>query len=278
MFGAPVLVFDIETVTDVRAGSQLYGLALDRDNATQALHKLRRQEAGTDFPRLPLHEIVCISGLWIDEEKFQLFSWTQEQYSEAQILEKFIGIFEKKKPVLVSWNGAQFDLPVIMYRCLYYGLTAAALFEKGDWNYQKRHDNYHNRYHPRHTDLMDVLASFNLRNVQKLDDVAQVLGYPGKRGLSGYHVADYVKQQQWQALSSYCEGDVLNTWLVYLRWILLRGFINTTQHQKWIRHTIAYLRQQPQQAAFLDYWQQSCKSSVFTQHDFWDYDGSESSS
>jgi predicted PolB exonuclease-like 3'-5' exonuclease len=270
MFGFPVLVFDIETVTDIRAGSQLYGLDLPDADAEQALHKIRRQEAGTEFPRLPLHEIVCISGLWIDGDKFQLFSWTQQQYNEKMMLEKFIGIFEKKRPVLVSWNGAQFDLPVIMYRCLYHGVTATALFEQGEWNSQKRHDNYQNRYHPRHTDLMDILASFNVRNVQKLDDVAQILGYPGKRGLSGYHVAEYVRQQQWLALSSYCEGDVLNTWLIYLRWMLLRGFIQQEQHGYWIQHTIAYLQGQPQQAEFLQIWRQSCLSTAFTRGDFAD--------
>ncbi len=271
MFGNPVLVFDIETITDVRTGRQLYDLDLSVEDAEQALAKLRRQEAGTEFPRLPLHEIVCISGLWIDGDKFQLFSWTREQYSETGILEKFIGIFEKKMPVLVSWNGGQFDLPVIMYRCLYHGLTATTLFEQGDWNTQKRYDNYQNRYHPRHTDLMDVLASFNIRSFQKLDDVAQVLGYPGKRGVSGYHVADYLKQQQWLALSSYCEGDVLNTWLIYLRWLLLRGFISHTQHRDWIQHTIHYLKQQPQQQAFLAQWQKTCISTVFTATDFKDH-------
>lgn len=268
MFGNPVLVFDIETVTALKAGRQLYQLDLSDDDASQALAKIRRQESGTDFPRLPLHEVVCISGLWIDEDKFQLFSWTQEQYSEKEILQKFISIFRKKSPVLVSWNGAQFDLPVIMYRSLYYGLSAPELFEQGDWNSQKRHNNYQNRYHPRHTDLMDVLAGFNLRNVQKLDDVAQILGYPGKRGISGYHVADYVKNAQWLNLSSYCESDVLNTWLVYLRWMLLRGFIQQDQHRQWIGHTIQYLKTQSQHTDFLEDWRKSSLSSEFTAQDF----------
>jgi predicted PolB exonuclease-like 3'-5' exonuclease len=39
----------------------------------QALNKIRRQESGMDFQRLPLHEIVCISGLWIDEKGFDCF-------------------------------------------------------------------------------------------------------------------------------------------------------------------------------------------------------------
>ena len=62
MFGNPVLVFDIETVTALKAGRQLYQLDLSDEDASQALAKIRRQESGTDFPRLPLHEVVCISG------------------------------------------------------------------------------------------------------------------------------------------------------------------------------------------------------------------------
>lgn len=266
--GQPVFVFDIETITDIKAGQNLYGLDLPEGAAASALAKLRRQEVGTDFPRLPLHEVVCISGLWIDEHGLKLFSWTQQYLSESEILQKFVDIFENSKPILVSWNGSHFDVPVIMQRCLYHGLTARGLFEQGEHNSQKRYDNYQNRYQLRHTDLIDVLANFNLRNFQKLDDVAQILGYPGKRGIVGYHVADNVNKNNWLALSTYCEGDVLNTWLVYLRWLLLRGFIQKDQHQHWIASTIHYLQQQPQQQEFLSHWQHSCLSTVFTQSDF----------
>ena len=71
----PVLIFDIETVTDLKSGAHLYQLDLPEAELEQALMKLRRQESGTDFQRLPLHEIVCISGLWIDEHGMKLFSF-----------------------------------------------------------------------------------------------------------------------------------------------------------------------------------------------------------
>ena len=63
----PVLVFDIETWTDLKSGAHLSGLDLPEADLEEALMKLRRQESAMDFQRLPLHEIVCISGLWIDE-------------------------------------------------------------------------------------------------------------------------------------------------------------------------------------------------------------------
>ena len=266
--GQPTLVFDIETITDLKAGRHLYRLDLTDEDTEAALNKIRRQETGSDFPQLPLHEVVCISGLWIENGEIKLFSWTQEQYSEQEILQRFVNIFQEKSPILVSWNGAQFDLPVIMQRCLYHGLSAAQLYDHGEWNRQKRFDNYQNRYQLRHTDLMDILANFNLRNIQKLDDLAELLGFPGKRLPSGYHVQNYVKEQQWTKLSTHCEGDVLNTWLIYLRWLLLRGFVQQEQHKEWVQTTIQYLQQHSQHQAYLSLWRESSQNNPFAQHDF----------
>ena len=265
----PVLIFDIETLTDLKAGAHLYGLSLDDADLEQALTKIRRQESGSDFQRLALHEIVCISGLWIDEDqRIKLFSFSQEDHSEAEILQKFFSIFQKRNPTLVSWNGAQFDLPVIQLRAMYHGLSAASLFDQGEIDQQKRYNNYQNRYHQRHIDLMDVFAMFNGRNFHKLDDVAQLFGLPGKRGEPGYHVPQYVKSAQWQSLTRYCEGDVLNTWLLYLRWGLLKGQLTHTAHQTWIQTTIAYLAQHHQQDEFLQLWRASSQHTAFTQFDF----------
>lgn len=83
---------------------------------------------------------------------------------------------------------------------------------------------------------------FNGRNFQKLDDVACILGLPGKRGESGYHVPEYVRTEQWLKLTSYCEGDVLNTWFIYLRWLLLKGQMNIDEHNHWISSVLSIYR------------------------------------
>lgn len=265
----PVLVFDIETLTDRKSGAHLYDLDLPEADVDAALAKLRRQEAGSDFQRLPLHEIVCISGLWLNEKgQMKLFSFSQEQYTEREILQKFLSIFDKRYPTLVSWNGSQFDLPVILYRTMYHGLSAPSLFDQGEIDNQKRYNNYQNRYHQRHVDLMDVMAMFNGRNFQKLDDIAHLLGFPGKRGLPGYHIPKYVAEGQWLELTSYCEGDVLNTWLVFLRWVLLKGLISPQDHHSWIQQTIHYLKSQPQHTEFLQVWCQNSQHTAFTALDF----------
>lgn len=264
----PILTFDIETLTDLKSGAHLYGLDLPEADLDAALAKLRRQESGTDFQRLALHEIVCISGFWLDENGMKLFSFSRENYSEAEILKRFLSIFDKRQPTLVSWNGSQFDVPVILFRAMYHGLSAPSLFDQGEIDSQKRYNNYQNRYHQRHVDLMDVMAMFNGRHFQKLDDIAHLLGFPGKRGDGAYHVPEYVRTEQWQQLTSYCEGDVLNTWLIYLRWQLLKGQILASDHQHLVQSTIQYLATQPQQAEFLAVWRENSKQTDFTQFDF----------
>jgi 3'-5' exonuclease len=268
MMRLPILTFDIETWTDLKSGAHLYGLDLAEADLEAALMKIRRQDVGHDFQRLALHEIVCISGLWIDEQGMKLFSFSREQYSEAEILKKFLSIFDKRHPTLVSWNGSQFDIPVILFRAMYHGLSAPSLFDQGEIDTQKRYNNYQNRYHQRHIDLMDVMAMFNARQFQKLDDTAHLLGYPGKRGDGAYHVPEYVRQAEWLKLTQYCEGDVLNTWLVYLRWLLLKGQLLPIDHREWIQATIAYLNTQPQHQDFLNVWRETSKQTEFTSQDF----------
>ena len=50
-----------------------------------------------------------------------------------------------------------------------------------------------------------------------------MLGFPGKLGFSGDMVWDHYQRGEIEAIRNYCETDVMNTWLVYLRFQYLRG-------------------------------------------------------
>jgi 3'-5' exonuclease len=236
-------------------------LNLPTPEALQALAHLRRSEAlgrydgSTDFPRLPFHEIVCISGLWVGSGDIKLFSFCQQDYSEREIITRFLGVFDKHFPMLVSWNGKGFDVPVLLYRAMIHQISAPRFFDQGEHDTTRRYDNYQNRYHARHTDLMDAMALFNTRSFQRLDDIAQLFGFPGKQGVSGADVSTQVQAGQWDQLKEYCEGDVLNTWLVYLRWLLLRGQLDTHDHDEWVQQTRDFLTVHPvHQLGFLKNW------------------------
>ena len=53
--------------------------------------------------------------------------------------------------------------------------------------------------------------------------MAVMLGFPGKLGMSGAKVWDTFLEGGIRDIRAYCETDVLNTWLVYLRFEYMRG-------------------------------------------------------
>ena len=77
----------------------------------------------------------------------------------------------------------------------------------------------------RHTDLMDVMAMYNARANAPLDEIAKLCGYPGKLGMDGSKVWDAYKSGKLNEIRNYCETDVANTHLVFLRYQLMRGHL-----------------------------------------------------
>ena len=70
---------------------------------------------------------------------------------------------------------------------------------------------------------MDVLRGFQSRAARVSTDIAITLGLPGKMGILGGMVWDSFRRASIEAIRNYCETDVMNTWLVYLRFQYLRG-------------------------------------------------------
>ena len=113
-----------------------------------------------------------------------MWSLGDAEASEAELVRRFFDGIEKFTPTLVSWNGGQFDLPVLHYRALLHGIAAPRYWDTGDVDREFRWNNYLSRFHERHTDLMDVLAGYQVRATASLDDIALLLGLPGKMGMS----------------------------------------------------------------------------------------------
>ncbi|MDE4454603.1 3'-5' exonuclease [Psychrobacter sp. DAB_AL62B] len=241
----PILVFDIETVADTDAARRIYPqlAELNDADALSALTAIRIQEAGHDFMRLPLQRIVCISALYIKDGTFSLFSLTADKFSEKEILAKFFRAFSdlEKLPKLISWNGSGFDIPVLIYRAMQYDLSAPWLFEEGERIKNMRFDNYVNRFHTRHLDLMDRFSQYGASRREAMDVVASLYGLPGKTDVDGSMVGDLVSNNDWQTLSIYCESDVMNTWLIYLRWLRLTGQLSLPDFDAWQKQSHDYL-------------------------------------
>ena len=89
---------------------------------------------------------------------------------------------------------------------------------------------------------MDLLALYQPRANAPLDALAQLMGLPGKLGMEGAGVWDAYQAGKLAEIRNYCETDVVNTYLVYLRFQLMRGALTEAQHRtecEQVRSTLA---------------------------------------
>ncbi len=227
-----VLVFDIETIPDIDSGKCLFDLdGLPPKDIARAMSQLQKQKTGNEFLPHHLQRVVAISVVLRTPDSFKVWSLGREDSPEAELLERFYEGIDRFNPTLVSWNGSGFDLPVIHYRSLLHGITAARYWETGNDDTSFRYNNYLSRFHWRHIDLMDVLAGYQPRGFAPLDQLATLLGFPGKLGMSGAAVWETWLCNDITAIRNYCETDVLNTFLIYLRFELMRGRIDRNRHE-----------------------------------------------
>lgn len=237
-----VLVFDIETIPDVESGRKLFHLeGLSKDETAQAMFALRRAKVGNDFLPHYLQKICAISLVISQGSQVKVWSLGDEKADEKELITRFFSGIDKHTPTLVSWNGCGFDLPVLHYRALLHNIQAPTYWEAGENQQAFRWNNYLSRFHYRHLDLMDLLAGYQNKAFAPLDDIATLLGFPGKMGMSGSKVWEQYQAGNLSNIRNYCETDVLNTYCVYLKFELMRGVLNQDEYSKRIDALKAYL-------------------------------------
>jgi predicted PolB exonuclease-like 3'-5' exonuclease len=244
---SPTLTFDIETIPDV-AGIRKLKNTDDKvsDAAVAAMaFKERLEKTGSEFLPLHLHRVVAISCVLRSNEGIRVWSLGGVDDTEAALVQRFFDGIEKFTPQIISWNGGGFDLPVLHYRGLLSGVNAQRYWDMGEDDRDFKWNNYIGRYHARHLDLMDLLARFQPRANAPLDEISQLLGFPGKVGMSGGHVWEKYQNGGLVDIRNYCETDVVNTYLVYVRFQLMRGEITTDVYEEEINYVKNHIQSLP---------------------------------
>jgi 3'-5' exonuclease len=201
------LVLDIETVPD--------------------LTRWTRPEAPEgEEPRFPptwAHRIVTIGYLRLDHSyKFLELgvinpSETGEDERERALLHELSLLIGDRRPMIVTYNGRSFDLPVIALRALCHGVGMG-------WYYDDKDTRYRYSEHG-HLDLCDWLADHGAVRAGKLDAITRLVGLPGKSGMDGSQVEGLYAAGQLDQIQRYCLADVAQTALLFLRFRLLQGKI-----------------------------------------------------
>jgi predicted PolB exonuclease-like 3'-5' exonuclease len=89
--------------------------------------------------------------------------------------------------------------------------------------------------------------------------MAKLCGFPGKLGMDGGQVWQAWHNGQAQEVRAYCETDVVNTWLVFCRFQLIRGELTRQAYDEEIELVRAYLQSidAPHWHQYLDAWSES---------------------
>lgn len=266
-----LFIFDIETIPDTSAVRNLTGSDVrDEELLRQELeaYHLDVTDGKNAFLRQPFHKVVAISFLEAEihrdakgehYELKELRSGGKENAGEKELLEGFFQYLARSRPRLVSFNGRGFDLPVLKYRAMVHGIQAGWLYNSGDkWN------SYTSRYSlDWHCDLLEGLSDFGASARIKLNEVCSVLGFPGKFGVDGSQVAPMYDAGKVKEIRDYCEADVLNTYLVYLRYQQHRGDITTETYNQAIGDVLSLIDNEKEErkhlGEFFEAWEESCK-------------------
>lgn len=213
-------VFKIGTVPDIDGCRGLYDLhGLSDDDVARAVFHQCRQRSHNEVLPHHLQRIVMISAALRHGEQFRVWSLGGDDSDEAELLRRLFGGIDRYAPSLVSWQGGRFDLPVIHYRSLLYSIDAAAYwqtFEKDG---------------PKHIDLSAILSRNSLAEMP-LGEVAGLCGFPASAGLTRGETWERYLEDDLQSIRRGGETEVLNTYLIYLNFLLNCGQLDTDRHRR----------------------------------------------
>ena len=224
-----ICVFDCESIPDVELLREVYDYKGSDIDVCEIAFKTQESINGSSFLPLPFHKIISLSAVICDENcNFIKVGNYKEGLSEQEIISDFLHYFNKHNPKLVSFNGRNFDIPLIMLRAMKYNLNASAYFEIQNPKYNKsKWENYRSRYSENfHIDLLDCLGSFGAVRAMRLDIVCKMANIPGKFDTSGDDVFRLYYENKIQQINDYCQSDVLNTYWLFLKYLLLQDKIN----------------------------------------------------
>ncbi len=267
-----LLGFDIETIPDVNSCKNLLNISdgssvKEKRDALTKYH-LEITNGHNPFLHQLLHHIVVISFLscsisyrnGYETLKLQeISSGGTLNSSEKELVKEFFSYISEKRPRLISFNGRTFDMPVLKYRAMVHGIQAEYFYKAGDkWN------SYNQGYSSDwHCDLLESLSDFGASAKVKMNEVCAVLNLPGKTGVDGSQVMDLYDNGKIQKIRNYCETDVVNTYLIYLRFMHHQGRITTESHNKSVEELLSECEKKAHLKKFKEEWKMICDGKFY---------------
>jgi 3'-5' exonuclease len=234
-------IFDIETRIDKRLvnESQFRGAGLTDEAAFATLREELLESRGNDFFPLSFHVPISIAVGTVSSDYLlqQVETLARDDYSEENLVREFwerVERFASRQGCLVSFNGRQFDLPVLELQALRYGCAAPSYFGE-DSPYRRRFQL------GRHYDLQEFLTNFGAHRVRGgFDLLLRLIGFPGKGAVDGSQVQALWEEGRLDEIHEYCRRDVIQTYYLLLRIELVRGRLTAERYRQLLAETAEF--------------------------------------
>jgi len=209
------LVIDVETVAIPDVATYLEPVSAPsnyKDEAKIAAYIAEETKRQTDKAALDidLARIVAI-GYYIefpdqsvDGNVLLCKDETQEMTNLGKLWDTFWKVYVPGGTVAVTFNGLAYDLPLLLRRSLYLGVTAPKL----------QLDRFR---HPDAIDLMQILCLDGRLKMHGLQFYANRFKIPVEQDITGADIGAAVAAGDWAAVERHCAADVQTTYLLAKR-------------------------------------------------------------
>ena len=234
-------IFDVETRIDKHLLKAIYfpREEISEEDAYRRVRDRLLAERQSDFFPVSFHVPISIAAGHVSEERALtgIETLVEVDYSEEGIVRAFWDRVERFHGVLVSFNGRNFDLPVLELQGLRYGCPAPRYFNE---KYGHRH-----RYSEQgHYDLYDFLTNNGMYRIRGgFNLLARLIGLPGKGAIDGSMVQGLWEEGRLADIHRYCRRDVLQTYFLFLRVELVRGRVSPERYAQLLEQAAPMLEE-----------------------------------
>ncbi len=259
------LLFDVESVADplLVASVRHPGEEIDPIEAIEIYRKELMEKKGSDFIPYTYQFPVSVVLAKIAED-FSLSDLVLLRFEDGgpeKIARRFWEGWSYYCPTLVTFNGRGFDLPLMELMAFRYQIPIPGWFNLDGRSFEQPRYRYNSRSH---LDLCDLLTNCGATHFTGgLNLAAKLIAKPGKMGTEGDMVQDLFNEGRFQEIHDYCRCDVLDTYFVFLRLMVLCGKLPPENEHPLCQKTLTWLHQQsgeyPIYSTYLKAWKKRDK-------------------
>lgn len=255
------LIFDVESVADgdLIAKTRYPDRGFSAEEAVLRFRQDLLTASGRDFIPYTYHLPVAIvvAKVRADFSLMEIVSLDCPEHRPHIMAKHFWTGWEAyAQPTWVTFNGRTFDLPLMEHAAFRFGISVPRWFNLEQRTYEQNR----NRYNlGSHIDLQEILTNYGSTWFRGgLNLAASLLGKPGKMNVQGDMVYDLFREGRVAEINEYCRCDVLDTYFVFLRTLLLMGKLTLEQEHKCVADTKQLLESQmaehPAYRQYLEQW------------------------